>query len=295
MPIGMQCLSCADAERPAFIVTEKGNSGSRQPSFEERVIRIQRWLLTEAFPLAVILAIAALGLTLQFNTGRIKVSPSSTASQLVGIIVVSGISSMAIVQIFKSLLGLRGLYQERQLKQWFVQQPDGSSGYTEFRMALTAADASDRGIRYLFDLPIDQLCAQVSGAADVALASPAQFGAFLRCLAGERAFRIDAVAGGGEGRSRDAESRAEEDRQIRLSHYVRAGIDQLQVSIGHRWRRYVRSAAVGLSGLIGIAIVEASEVPTRQRGLDILAALLVGGFVAWFARDVAALVERLRG
>jgi hypothetical protein len=76
---------------------------------------------------------------------------------------------------------------------------------------------------------------------------------------------------------------------------VRAGIDQLQVSIGHRWRRYVRSAAVGLSGLIGIAIVEASEVPTRQRGLDILAALLVGGFVAWFARDVAALVERLRG
>ena len=283
MPIGMQCLSCADAERPAFIVTEKSNSGSRQPSFEQRVIRIQRWLLTEAFPLAVILAIAALGLTLQFDTGRIKASPSSTASQLVGIIVVSGISSMAIVQIFKSLLGLRGLYQERQLKQWFVQQPDGSSGYIEFRMALTAADASDRGIRYLFDLPIDQLCAQVSGAADVALASPAQFGAFLRCLAGERAFSIDAGSG------------AEEDRQIRLSHYVRAGIDQLQVSVGHRWRRYVRSAAVGLSGLIGIAIVEASLVPTRQRGLDILAALLVGGFVAWFARDVAALVERLRG
>jgi hypothetical protein len=242
--------------------------------------RFARLLLTGAFPVAAIIVIAAFGLILQLRAGQIMASPSSTAGELVGIVVVSGISSMAIVQVVKSLLGLRGLYQRRQVIRWFTQQQGGYQGYLEFLSALAAANVSNRDPRYLFDLPIEQLCAQVSGAADMALASPSQFDAFLKCLVGY--LRTDSA-------SDDA------DRQIRVSHYVRSSIDELQVSVGHRWRRYVRSTAVWLSGLIGIAIVEASQTSTRARGLDVLAALLVGGFVAWFARDVAALVERLRG
>jgi hypothetical protein len=245
--------------------------------------RFNRWLLADAFPAAAISVVAGYALILQFSTGRIGVPASSIAGQLVGIIVVSGVSSMAIVQIFKSLLRIRGIYQNRQFVRWFTQSQGGNVGYVEFLDAVAAVDSERRKLPYLYDLPIEQLCAQVSAAADVALASPQQFRNFLASLTGGR--------GLGEKASPDADAEG----QIVLSHYVRAGIDQLQISVGHRWRRYVRATAVWLSGLIGIAIVEASHVSNTARGLDILAALLVGGFVAWFTRDVAALVERLRG
>jgi hypothetical protein len=223
------------------------------------------------------------------------------AAELIGVSVVAGVASMAALQVVKSLFGVRGLYQRRQVLGWFSREPFGDEGSKEFLKALGAAGTSDRqALRYLFDLPIELVCAQVSGAADVAVAEPERFEAFLGSLAGE-----GAVSGAVTARKTDDESPAEQqadsalasgaDAELRLSHYVRTGIDKLQVSVGHRWRTYIRATAVWLSGLVGIAIVEVSHPPAQERGLYILSAVLVGGFVSWFARDVVAAVERLRG
>lgn len=262
--------------------------------------QVVRTLLAGAFPLAVIGAIVAFGLSLQLRGGRATSPTATLAAELIGVSVAAGIASMATLQVVKSLLGVRGLYQRRQVLGWFSREPFGNKGLMEFLEALGAAGTSDRqALRYLFDLPIELVCAQVSGAADVALAEPERFQTFLGSLAGE-----GAVSGAVTARDTDHESPdrqqadsalANGDAELRLSHYVRAGIDKLQVSVGHRWRTYIRATAVWLSGLVGIAIVEVSHPPAQERGLYILSAVLVGGFLSWFARDVVAVVERLRG
>ncbi len=263
--------------------------------------QLVRTLLAGAFPLAVIGAIVAFGLSLQLRGGRTTSPTATLAAGLIGVSVVAGIASMATLQVVKSLLGVRGLYQRRQVLGWFSREPFGNRGPMEFLQALGAVGTSDRqALRYLFDLPIELVCAQVSGAADVALAEPERFPAFLGSLAGE-GFVVGAVTA----RKTDHESSGAQqidsalanraDAELRLSHYVRTGIDKLQVSVGHRWRSYIRATAVWLSGLVGVAIVEVSHPPAQERGLYILSAVLVGGFVSWFARDVVAAVERLRG
>ncbi len=286
---------------PRRETSQSGSNLSRnEPSYlsQSQLVRI---LLAGAFPLAVTGAIVAFGLSLQLRGGRTTSPTATLAAQLIGVSVAAGIASMATLQVVKALLGVRGLYQRRQVLGWFSHEPFGNRGLMEFLEALGAAGTSDRqALRYLFDLPIELVCAQVSGAADVALAEPERFPAFLGSLAGE-----GAVSGVVTARNTDHESSDTQrtdsaladraDGELRLSHYVRTGIDKLQVSVGHRWRTYIRATAVWLSGLVGIAIVEVSQPPAQERGLYILSAVLVGGFVSWFARDVVAAVERLRG
>lgn len=150
--------------------------------------RVTRFLLQGVFPAVLIAAIAAFGILELVSSAKPAepvLSPADTARQVFVVLVAAGFASMAVIQVAKSLLGLRGL--------WF----GGRRGFDGY--------------------------------------------------------------------------------------------------FGYRWRNYVRSTAMWLSGLFGIAIVEASRVTGPDRGLDILAALLVGGFFSWFARDITASIERLRG
>jgi hypothetical protein len=272
----------------------------RKPSTFSRD-RIIRLLLAGAFPTVLIAVIVAFGLVLELRGGRAVTSPATLAAELIGVSVVVGVAGMAVVQVVKSLLGIRGLYQRRQVRGWFTREHLGEEGYQQFLKALGAAGAGGpQALDYLFDLPIELVCAQVSGAADVALADPKSFQAFLECLAGQAAVAgvtTQEKSGSGSLRSDESDPALADhaDAQIRLSHYIRTGIDQLQVSVGHRWRTYTRATAMWVSGLIGIAIVEVSHPPTRERGLYVLSSVLVGGFISWFVRDVVAVVERLRG
>jgi hypothetical protein len=313
--------------------------------------RLAHFLLAGLFPFLLIGAIVALGLILQFHAGRPTAPPPTIAAQLLGLSIVAGIFSMAAVQMVKSLLGIRGVYQQRQIREWFKDRDRSSddNGYNEFLSALDSTLQVSRGVespesmslqdqrrlqrqsnrlvrdklRYLFDLPIEQVCAQVSNAADIAFASPENYQEFLICLAGEPIFRRfshvrEAVAASSPQAIRipspeaattpspeaatTPSPEAVNEARMELSHYVRSGIDQLQVSVGHRWRTYVRATAVWVSGLIGLAIVglsstasrELATTPSRERGLYILTSVIAGGFLSWFTRDLVAIVERLR-
>src|SRR5207237_2365537 len=81
---------------------------------------------------------------------------------------------------------------------------------------------------------------------------------------------------------------------IELAGKVRAGVDQLQITLGEGWRRYVQGAALWLSGLYGVALTHAGDLPASAHARYVIAALLVGGVFAWLSRDATAVIERLR-
>lgn len=255
--------------------------------------RVARFLLQGVFPAALIAAIAGFGIFELVSSARPAepvLSPADTARQVFVVLVAAGFASMAVIQVAKSLLGLRGLYQQRQLWIWFGGRR-GPAAYFELLEALNLLGHSPWGI---FDLPIEQLSAQISAAADFALTEPGRYQRFLASLIGSGT-AIPAPASPAPAAATKAPTVGPEGDQTAHHYYVRASIDRLQATLGYRWRNYVRSTAMWLSGLFGIAIVEASRVTGLERGLDILAALLVGGFFSWLARDITASIERLRG
>jgi hypothetical protein len=213
----------------------------------------------------------------------------------------SGVLSMALVEVAKRLFGIRGLYQRRQIRQWFVERSDPSGGQSAFAELLVAvglnkAEGSQRqqkrsGLKRLrfeqdlerfFDLPMEQLAAQVSDAVEVAITNPREYRSM---LAGLGAPPNDYGAKGG-GLTHEVE------RNLALS--ARAGIDALQISVGERWRRYVRSTAVWVSGAVGVLLTRYGDFTEASRPTFILTALFLGGAVAWSARDVSAGLEKWR-
>ena len=261
---------------------------------EDRWRGLRRLMLAGVFPAVLIAAVAAFGILQLARRSHPATLPSAagTAGHAFVVLLAAGFASMATIQVAKSLLGLRGVYQQRQIQLWFSRpslSDDGGRnyrGYEELRAALRLGQKS-RGI---FDLPIEQLSAQISIAADFASTMPLEFSHFLADLTAGSGTLAASRKSGNEPHAGTGDT-----AQIELHYYVRAGVDQLQATVGYRWRNYVRATAMWLSGLFGIVIVEASRVPPRERGLDILAALVIGGFISWFTRDITAAVERLRG
>lgn len=169
---------------------------------------------------------------------------------------------------------------------------------------------ADRELRRVFDLPIEQLCAQISAAADQAMAQPHLYAELLLALTGPAGLDdIDALAppadvvGGRVIRAPSVDSSAAGDNPFagadnrayaRVAQGVRAGIDLMQISVGQRWTRGIRASAVAVCGALGAAGVFFIRITWPTRLLFALAALVLGGFFAWLARDLAAIVERTR-
>jgi hypothetical protein len=146
--------------------------------------------------------------------------------------------------------------------------------------------------RALYDLPIGQLVAQIGIAAELALADPTHYAALLTAIVGETpASRVQVpmtVTAAGAA-AHPTENR---DAPVRQSQLLRAALDQLQISVADRWRRYVQGTALWLSGAYGLALGYLLNMPGRS--VYVIAGLFIGGFFAWLARDLAAGIERWR-
>jgi hypothetical protein len=173
--------------------------------------------------------------------------------------------------------------------------PEGTAGARRF---FFSEDRRKR--RALYDLPIGQLVAQIGIAAELALADPANYEALLTAIVGETpasrvhvhttATAAGAVAHPAENAvAHPAENR---DAPVRQSQLLRAALDQLQISVADRWRRYVQGTALWLSGAYGLALGYLLNMPGRS--VYVIAGLFIGGFFAWLARDLAGGVERWR-
>jgi hypothetical protein len=242
--------------------------------------------------LTYIATVAAEGHGFRFSRGSV----SAQVGDVLSFAFLCGLCSFATVEIVKRLTPIRALYHRWSIAAWFITRSNPAA-FEQLRRALGLAEEDSRpddgtkaggpgffGVsdeeRRVFGLPAEQLIAQISSAADLVLLSDAKDKA-------EQAL-IDGLAGA------PIEASLEPEERTRQAQQVRIGIDQLQITLATRWRRHLWGAAVALSGLYGIGLVYASHARRGDQARHVLAALLIGGLIAGVARDLLAIVERLR-
>lgn len=272
-------------------------------------------LIANSFPIVMagLIVAYAIGLGKFRDHSIFGATISGKAGELLWFATICGLSSMATLEVLKRVLGLRGLYQQRQILRWLVYQSNGDTGPRAFDELCSATGLTTNskdsvsGIlrpfqdaQGLFNLPMEQVAAQISEAAELAIARKGRESALVACLAGVS----ETPESGAEAPQVGVDEPPADDPTVSgnqtkdagsLAQSVQAGVDALQISVGQRWRVYVRSTAVWVSGGIGILLVRSEgTVSTGGESVLILTALVLGGTFAWFARDLLALVERLR-
>ena len=341
-------------DRNVTAVSSPGASGDSHSStgggrrFEEH--QWVRVIWAGAFPLALALAIAVYAILTYRSPAFIVRRPPVTAfvqltAALLAVAALTGTASMAIVQVAKNLFNLRGLYQERQIRQWLADrgsdhdyrsfsqlleglglkaasqvpnkgeaQPTPDTGTTSPQTTKWRwpSDADRAEVRRFFGLPIEQLTPQIGAVAELASAEGNRL-ALLKSLAGKSGWpKIDQFAArtsgpsptpaagqpaaqtGGQPVAQTGQEDEEVELRLELAHLIRGGLDQLQVSIGERWRHYARATAAWLSGALALIMSYVVHLSPGVRTVSVLSALILGGFFSWLARDLVAVVERIR-
>lgn len=231
--------------------------------------------------------------------------PIATALAAVGIV------TMALIQTAKDAAPLRRWFQRRWVRRWLAFQwrkaagpqatPEGphTAGDDLVRLA-TGGDAEA-----LFDLPIEQLCAQMNAASLIVLDYPWRHVELLRCLAaGVNPRDIEALLAARELAEKPRSQQTPEDQKKltdiadprnRVAHQIQRNIDALQIAAGFRWKLGMQIASIAISALIIVTGLRmyGAETPFRNTPLYILAAIL-SGFVAPVARDLVATLQQLR-
>lgn len=240
--------------------------------------------LANAVPIVAILAYA---LSRAFDDG-VALASGSVSGQvrdLLWFALICGFAAYATIEVLKRVLRVRGWYQRWQTTRWLDED-----AYRQLRDALGLK--GDEALRF-FNLPTEQLAAQIGAAADIALAHPAQYEPLVRALAApvpEELVKRSAA----EAARKPGESKVDRDAQLELAQRMRLGIDRLQISLSEQWRRTVQGGALWVAGLYGIGLVHAGDRDVGPEARYILAAMLLGGPLAWLMRDVAAIAERAR-
>jgi len=219
-------------------------------------------------------------------------------------IVAVGVLTMAIIQTVKDLVPIRRWFQQGYVHRWLAAKarrvdarvPDAER--TLVRLA-TAGDA-----RALYDLPIEQLCGQMSAAARVVVDFPRRYRDLLACLAAE-ADREDvdlivevwerlsaerARASGAEAAPAGALPVEVIDARTRVLNQVQRSIDGLQIAAGTRWKLWQQTAAFILSFAVTALAASSGAAPRSSAILFGLA----GGFLAPVAHDLLTALQSLR-
>jgi hypothetical protein len=217
-----------------------------------------------------------------------KTQPDRAALALAAI----GLLAMAILQSLRLLFPLRGLFHGERLKGWFdySEHPDGYPA----KALLELLGVSDRSI---LDLPVEQLCGQIGAAMEAALANPFVRGRLLRAILGTHNEDLEElIARSQQSHNRppfsDPSPEQERLEQLRnlVSYQIQRRIDSFQIATAAAWKRWLRIAAVYISGILGVlATVSINSVNlSLMMSLTVWASLalafvlagLVGGFLA---------------
>lgn len=238
-------------------------------------------------------------------------------ARFVGSVLFSAVAAMALLETVKRLLPLRGAYNRRQVAVWlrerYPEQGAVCMGQliramdldepirrqlesTDPQLDLIVGRAWERvgflgpGLGGVFNLPAEQFSAQVAAAAERAVRDPARYQELLLalCVGMDR----DALAGLYPGGEPDDVRRREAVADV--EYRIATAIDQLQIRLAGRWRHYLQATAWWLTGLVALLLALIDRTPAVHSATLVVVALLFGGFFAWLARDVSAVVERLR-
>jgi hypothetical protein len=228
-----------------------------------------------------------------------------------------GLVSMAILQTVKDAFPVRRLFQRWWVRRWLAAQarraeaagavagaatapPEPPPAEEDLLRLATGADA-----RAFYDLPIEQLCAQMNAAAGIVLDYPWRHGPLLHALsAGADAADLQALLDVRPVAEKPRSQQTEEDRRrlgdildprTRVGHQIQRNIDALQIAAGFRWRLTLQVAAIAVSGaLVVVAFWMLGEPPQSAYWWLYLLGAILSGFLAPVARDLVAALQQLR-
>ena len=215
------------------------------------------------------------------------------AEQTLTLAAITGFAAMATLETLKRLFHLRG--------RFFFPLAAGTEFLRVVRPNRPESSADDHGgdIRR-FDLPLEQIMAQLGHAADQAIndlftepgSTPPKRRTKLATAqrdTDEYKFLVRLMG-------KDSLTKAEQNgdpTNLRLE--TQAALDDLQVNVGNAWRWRMRLAACMLAALFALAALIFVPVPPGSKIAALAGSFLLGGFLAGFFRDLAAIVERFRG
>ena len=208
--------------------------------------------------------------------------------------------SMAILQTSKDLLPIRRIFHQWFLKKWFKAKC-GSTGNPEAAEKELVALATDGDKNAFYDLAIEQLCGQISAAAQIVLEYPGDHAQLLQCLAAEGPKGAIEHLTKQRGSLREnfeslkaagatAEMQSLGDAKTRMLHQVQRSIDGFQISATYRWKLYWQLASFILSMIIAIVASHSQNFPWSTSIFIGLSA----GFLAPVARDLQAKLQQVK-
>ncbi len=233
------------------------------------------------------------------------------AEQTLTLSAVTGFAAMATLEMLKRLFHLRGWYFSLRVPgSEFLRSArslrPGEEGDPGEKTKREPAEVSRRGGVSRFDLPLEQLMAQLGYATDQALdrlfpvRSPAK-------APGQAASpEAPEPSGAGDDSRRDSpdykllaglvgeaslEGKVD---QATLRLETQAALDNLQVSVGNDWRWLLRLTSCLLAALFALFALIYVPVPPGSKIAALAGSFLLGGFFAGFFRDLAAIAERFR-
>ena len=269
-------------------------SGAKSDVALEATAGAGKWppLLSVGFPLAVAVVVVAVDLLAQ---------PKGHAdlSGLVVSTLVCGSFAMVLIETVKRMAPVRALFQRRRAHRRIMLRLDNA----QFNDSAISADAKaavaemfrslgEAAVDGAFNLPVEQMIPQLADALDLTVVRPRRNHEATTNAAASEAVSLRAALFGSpfdrsDQRARSTPVGREEREAARF-------LEQLQIEIGNRWRQYVRSLAACIAGLAGLLLAYWDPPDIAVSVATPIVALLAGGFIAWLARDVVAVVERWR-
>lgn len=224
-----------------------------------------------------------------------------------------GVIGMAIQQAVKDFWRMRCAFHQRRVRAWLaergvgpvvVHEPDGestarpSSVETQLIALATGGDADA-----LFELPAENLAAQLGQAGRLALLFPSQYSDVLRALTGKVC--LDEIALVAEARKPDSVSRADpkviDEALVRIGHVLDRNLDALQIVLSADWDRYNKwwafvccFAVAAMATAMYLYTMESAPASPVRLGLTAAAIGLLGGFLAPIAKDLATALQSLK-
>jgi hypothetical protein len=200
-----------------------------------------------------------LGVTTQVKNSTTDLGPFLMETILIGV------ASMALIQSIRAIYPVRGLFQEWCVARWLSWHSDLGRDSRELVNKLLSVAVAAHG-RSVFDLPAEQLLAQIGAAADLVVSFPRDHERLLHALVGEAgagdASSYFGLSGSPMKTNLSGTSGESEyvDLRNRVAQHIQRRIDGLQISMGRRWRIILRLAAVGLGALFAFVASGAPPV-----------------------------------
>lgn len=220
-----------------------------------------------------------------------------------GIVALSAFS-MAILQTLKDLLPIRQKFHRHQLQKWFQERCDKNQ-WSQAEGDLVGL-ATDGDADAFFDLATEQLCGQMSAAAQIVMEFPQEYADLLHCLTktvppktralltaekGPLSRRFETLKQGvSKGLAPEEQATKLDDlasAKVRMMHQIQRSIDAFQISALYRWKAGFQWASFILC--VAIAFIASNGGWPHRLVIGFIA-----GFLAPVARDLQAKLQQIK-